>query len=160
MAFSCILSRGIPGNALRAFPGSFRNFFRKVPAVLGVCHMAQFLRFLCGSSLFNSFATQRFHRDLTIKFIGTGARTTPIIEICPLTEPPFGNPKKTPLNSSHQVQLPLGGRKIMYKRPRALQKSFWTPPIRSGDSSFLRWQNLFSGGSRPEGRKSPKQSRK
>ena len=35
-----VLSRKIPGNALRAFPGSFRNFFRsffrKVPAVLGV----------------------------------------------------------------------------------------------------------------------------
>ena len=31
-----VLSTGIPGNALRAFPGSFRNFFRKVPAVLGV----------------------------------------------------------------------------------------------------------------------------
>ena len=31
-----VLSRGIPGNALRAFPESFRNFFRKVPAVLGV----------------------------------------------------------------------------------------------------------------------------
>ena len=34
-----VLSREIPGNALRAFPGSlwsFRNFFRKVPAVLGV----------------------------------------------------------------------------------------------------------------------------
>ena len=35
-----VLSREIPGIALRAFPGSFRNFsgifFRKVPAVLGV----------------------------------------------------------------------------------------------------------------------------
>ena len=31
-----VLSRRIPGNALRAFLGSFRNFFRKVPAVLGV----------------------------------------------------------------------------------------------------------------------------
>ena len=35
-----VLSRGIPGKALRAFPGSFRNsfrnFFQKVPAVLGV----------------------------------------------------------------------------------------------------------------------------
>ena len=35
-----VLSTGIPGNALRAFPGSFRKFFRnfcrKVPAVLGV----------------------------------------------------------------------------------------------------------------------------
>ena len=35
-----VLSREIPGNALRAFPGVFpeffRNFFRKVPAVLGV----------------------------------------------------------------------------------------------------------------------------
>ena len=31
-----VLSREIPGKALRAFPGSFRNFFRKVPAVLGV----------------------------------------------------------------------------------------------------------------------------
>ena len=35
-----VLSRGIPGKALRAFPGFpelFWNFFRKVPAVLGVC---------------------------------------------------------------------------------------------------------------------------
>ena len=31
-----VLSTGIPGNALRAFPGSFRNFFQKCPAVLGV----------------------------------------------------------------------------------------------------------------------------
>ena len=31
-----VLSRGIPGKALRAFPEFFRNFFRKVPAVLGV----------------------------------------------------------------------------------------------------------------------------
>ena len=35
-----VLSREIPGNALRAFPEEipeiFRNFFRKVPAVLGV----------------------------------------------------------------------------------------------------------------------------
>ena len=31
-----VLSREIPGNALRAFPEFFRNFFRKVPAVLGV----------------------------------------------------------------------------------------------------------------------------
>ena len=35
-----VLSRAIPGNALRAFPEEipefFRNFFRKVPAVLGV----------------------------------------------------------------------------------------------------------------------------
>ena len=30
-----VLLGGVPGNALRAFPGSFRNFFRKVPAVLG-----------------------------------------------------------------------------------------------------------------------------
>ena len=30
-----VLSREIPGNALRAFLESFRNFFRKVPAVLG-----------------------------------------------------------------------------------------------------------------------------
>ena len=34
-----VLSRGIPGNALRAFPGSSGispEFFREVPAVLGV----------------------------------------------------------------------------------------------------------------------------
>ena len=30
-----VLSRGIPGKAPRAFPGSFRDFFWKVPAVLG-----------------------------------------------------------------------------------------------------------------------------
>ena len=38
--FPAVLSRGIPGNALRVFPGSFRNFFRnlfrRVPAILGV----------------------------------------------------------------------------------------------------------------------------
>ena len=37
---AAVLSRGIPGKALRAVPGSFRNFFRnffrEVPAVLGV----------------------------------------------------------------------------------------------------------------------------
>ena len=32
-----VLSRGNSGNALRAFPGSFRNFFWKVPAVFRVC---------------------------------------------------------------------------------------------------------------------------
>ena len=31
-----IFSRGIAGQALRAFPGSCRNFFKKVPGVLGV----------------------------------------------------------------------------------------------------------------------------
>ena len=31
-----VLSTGIPGNALRAFPEFFRNFFREAPAVLGV----------------------------------------------------------------------------------------------------------------------------
>ena len=31
-----VLSREIPGKALRALPGFLRNFFRKVPAVLGV----------------------------------------------------------------------------------------------------------------------------
>ena len=31
-----VLSRGIPGKALSVFPGSFRHFLRKVPAVLGV----------------------------------------------------------------------------------------------------------------------------
>ena len=35
--FPAVLLRGIPGKARRAFPGFFRNFFRKVPAVLGVC---------------------------------------------------------------------------------------------------------------------------
>ena len=35
-AIPAVLSRGIPGSALRAFPGFFRNFLRKVPAVLGV----------------------------------------------------------------------------------------------------------------------------
>ena len=38
-AIPAVLSKGIPGNALRAFPGSFRsfrNFFWQVPAVLGV----------------------------------------------------------------------------------------------------------------------------
>ena len=34
-----VLSTGIPGKALRAFPEFFRNFFRKVPAVLGVWPM-------------------------------------------------------------------------------------------------------------------------
>ena len=33
---SAVLSRGIPGNSVRAFPGSFRKFLQKVPAVLSV----------------------------------------------------------------------------------------------------------------------------
>ena len=41
-AIPAVLSKGIPGNALRAFPEEipefFRNFFRKVPAVLGASH--------------------------------------------------------------------------------------------------------------------------
>ena len=43
-----VLAREIPGNALRAFPEeipeSFRNFFRKVPAVLGVWPIIAFCR--------------------------------------------------------------------------------------------------------------------
>ena len=36
LGIPAVLSRGIPGKALRALPGSFRNFLRKIPAVLGV----------------------------------------------------------------------------------------------------------------------------
>ena len=44
-----VLSRAIPGNALRAFPGSFRifseNFFRKAPTVLGVWPIFRYREF-------------------------------------------------------------------------------------------------------------------
>ena len=46
-----VLSRGIPGKALRAFPGSSRiffwNFFRKLPAVLGLWVAHNYVTIFC-----------------------------------------------------------------------------------------------------------------
>ena len=55
-----VLSRGIPGNALRAFPEFFWIFVRKVPSVLGVWPTLEFIEnmllsiFACGRRFLRS----------------------------------------------------------------------------------------------------------
>ena len=52
-----------------------------------------FAFFLCGASLLNPMQTQRFLQGFDAKLIiATGARTTPVIEISPLTKTPLWKP--------------------------------------------------------------------
>ena len=90
-----VLSREIPGNALKAFPGSFRNFFRKVPAVLGAT-MAQ-LQARNQEMMYLTQTQKRLKRDFFL-FLQRYSKVT----------------KKRPFEPQGSLLSHVGGQKVFF----------------------------------------------